>query len=279
MIRMPAFRAALSATRLVGGLFLLGALSGCALHADLVDLDRHVRELGKSHEQVLQRVQSIEGRVQHMEARGSVPTESVKPDGPVQPSFNELTGRIKELDSRLARLESRASLPTAAVPQATAPDAGVSPPDPSRQSKPVELTPSSPDRGFYVPGTPDITPTSAFNLAYNDYLNGRYELAIGGFQSFLKDFPATSLAPAAHYMIGESYYSSKNYTKATQAYERVVSEFAQSEKVPPALYKLGLSAAETGDSAKARDYLKRVVEKFPTSEEAKLAKNKLAVLR
>jgi len=80
-------------------------------------------------------------------------------------------------------------------------------------------------------------------------------------------------------MIGESYYGSKNYTKATQAYERVVSEFAQSEKVPPALYKLGLAAAETGDSAKARDYLKRVVEKFPTSEEAKLAKNKLAVLR
>jgi tol-pal system protein YbgF len=279
MIRMPAIHAARPASRLAGSFFLLGALNGCALHADLVDLDKHVRELGKSHEQVLQRVKSIEGRVQQMEARASGPSEPLKAEGPPQRPSDELTGRIKDLEIRLAKLESHASLPAAAIPQPKVPEAGAATSEASRQSKPVELAPSSPDRGFYVPGTPDITPTSAFNLAYNDYLNGRYELAIGGFQSFLKDFPSTSLAPAAHYMIGESYYNSKNYAKATQAYERVVSEFAQSEKVPPALYKLGLAAAETGDSAKARDYLKRVVEKFPTSEEAKLAKNKLAVLR
>jgi TolA-binding protein len=40
-----------------------------------------------------------------------------------------------------------------------------------------------------MPGVPSITPTSAFNLAYNDYLNGKFDLAVTGFQRFIKDFP------------------------------------------------------------------------------------------
>lgn len=130
-----------------------------------------------------------------------------------------------------------------------------------------------------VPGTPALTPTSAFNLAYNDYLNGRYELAVGGFQRFLQDFPSTSLAPNAQYWIGECHYAMKDFVRAIQAFERVAQDYPRSERVPAALFKLGLAVMETGDTPKARGYLKRVIEEFSYSDEAKLAKNKLAELR
>ena len=76
--------------------------------------------------------------------------------------------------------------------------------DAMRQSKtPKSTLPLEP--APMVPGVPSITPTSAFNLAYNDYLNGKYDLAVTGFQRFIKDFPSTSLTPNAHYWLGESF--------------------------------------------------------------------------
>jgi tol-pal system protein YbgF len=128
-------------------------------------------------------------------------------------------------------------------------------------------------------GTPGISPTSAFNLAYNDYLNGRYDLAVTGFQRFLKDFPSTSLAPNAYYWMGESYFSLKDYPHAAQAFQKVVNDHPRSEKVAPALFKMGVVTAEAGDLPKARGYLKKVIEDYSTSDEAKLAKNKLAEIR
>jgi tol-pal system protein YbgF len=250
----------------------------------MVELNKEVQSLRGSQEQavtsqaqVLERMKEMEDRLRQAESRPILPGESAV----AAPRVDELQARLKDLEMRLARMETQStssvagSVPAKLLP---APVAEASKPEPSRQSRPIEL-PTGTDSGFMVPGTPDISPTSAFNLAYNDYLNGRYELAVSGFQRFLKDFPSTSLTPSAHYMIGESYYSAKDFPKAMQAFERVINEFGQSEKVPPALYKLGVSSVETGDAARAREYLKRIIEKFPTSEEAKLAKNKLAALR
>jgi tol-pal system protein YbgF len=126
---------------------------------------------------------------------------------------------------------------------------------------------------------PMITTVSAFNFAYSHYLNGKYGLAVEGFQRFVKDFPGTSLTPNAYYWLGESFYRLKNYPRALQSFEYLSTEYPGSEKVPAALYKLGLVAGEIGDLAKSRKYLKRVIEEFPASDESKLAKNKLAEIR
>ena len=130
-----------------------------------------------------------------------------------------------------------------------------------------------------VPSGQGISPPSAFNLAYNDYLNGKYELAVAGFQRFVKDFPGTSLAPNAYYWLGKSSYQQKDYTRAMQAFEYLVTEYPGNMNVPDALFNVGLAAGKTGDLVKSRKYLKRVFEEFPTSDEAKLAKNQLAVIR
>ncbi len=236
-------------------------LSGCAAHADFVGLRDQYAALSKSQDQEHKRLEAIERRMDTLENKKDI-------DG-AKPKYDDLTSRIQKLESRLAKLEE---------PGASAPLTKIDPaPTDSLRSKPVR--PGGTGDSSVIPGVPAITPTSAFNLAYNDYLNGKYDLAVAGFQRFVKDFPGTSLTPNAHYWLGESYYQQKDYVRAMQAFEYVAAEFPGNEKVPASLFKLGLAAGETGDLAKSKKNLKRVIEEFPTSDEAKLAKNKLADIR
>lgn len=236
--------------------------AGCAKHADFVEMKTDLQGIAKAQDQAKRGQEAMERRLQSLETK----LGASKGQEPTQTRLVDLAARLQELERRLARLEGAASARPSPSPGSAGRD--VKPAPPATESGPLSL-----------PGMTTITPTSAFNLAYNDYLNGRYDLAIGGFQRFLRDFPGNSLTPNAHYWVGESYYSLKDYVRAMQAFEKVVTGFPRSEKVPPALFKMGLSAAEIGDSQKARTLLKRVIEEFSGSDEAKLAKNKLAEIR
>lgn len=250
-----------SAVMTFGAVAPMLLLTGCAKHADFVEVRDQLSTISRSQEQDHQRVDAVVRRLESVERLKDTETN--------RPRFDELAARLQKLESRLAKLEETAGLPSAKVESA---------PSEPRPAKPVKPGPSA-DSGTIVPGVPGITPTSAFNLAYNDYLNGKYDLAVAGFQRFTKDFPGTSLTPNAQYWLGESYYNLKDYGRAVQSFEYLVSEYPGNEKVPAALYKLGLATAETGDLVKSRKYLKRVLEEFPASDESKLAKNKLAEIR
>lgn len=236
--------------------------TGCARHADFVNLRDQLATVSKTQDQDHQRLDAMQRRLESVEL--------IKDAQPVKPRLDELNARLQKLEGRLAKLEEGQGQPTAKVEPA--------PVEPLRPAKPQKPG-SAGDAQTIVPGVPAITPTSAFNLAYNDYLNGKYDLAVTGFQRFVKDFPGTSLTPNAYYWLGESYYQQKDYVRAMQTFEYVTTEYPGNEKVPAAIYKLGLASAETGDVAKSKKNLKRVIEEFPTSDEAKLAKNRLAEIR
>jgi tol-pal system protein YbgF len=246
-----------------GGLVILMALavSGCAKHADFVELRDHLATVAKSQDQDQKRLDALQRRMESLERVKDVELTKSKSD--------ELNARLQKLEARVARLDEGAGTSPILKSEAVTTDSTktIKPQKPGLDGSPI------------VPNVPAITPTSAFNLSYNDYLNGKYDLAVSGFQRFVKDFPGTSLTPNAHYWLGESYYQQKDYARAMQSFEYVATEFPGNEKVPAALYKLGLAAAETGDLVKSKKNLKRVLEEFPTSDEAKLAKNKLADIR
>jgi tol-pal system protein YbgF len=251
-----------------GGLLVMMLMAGCAKHADFIELREDVANLTKAQEQTQKRQDALQRRV---ETGKAMPVdESSKVRDTSAQRIQELTGRLADLESRLSRLEDGKAAASGKQDESHS----MTPSTSTRSLEPQESnTPPS------LAGTPGISPTSAFNLAYNDYLNGRYDLAVTGFQRFLKDFPATSLAPNAYYWMGESYFSLKDYPHATQAFQKVVNDHPRSEKVAPALFKMGVVTAEAGDLPKARGYLRRVIEDFSTSDEAKLAKNKLAEIR
>ncbi|MGB3941392.1 MAG: tol-pal system protein YbgF [Candidatus Manganitrophaceae bacterium] len=124
-----------------------------------------------------------------------------------------------------------------------------------------------------------LTPTEAYNLAYNDYLKGNYDLAIAGFQGFAQQYPGSALIPQAIYWAGESHYNKRSYTKAIEQFELLLQQHPKSEKAPNALLKEGFAYLEMGDRVKGRLYLKKVIEQYPNSNESNLAKDKLSGLR
>ena len=250
-------------------LFLVVLYTGCAKHADFVNLRQElrtsVREQAEARTQVQEQQKELQRRLKALEV--------AKESSEIRQRLQGLAGQVHALEDRLAQFEETRQSPTRHAPEAGRPSDGF----PSL-AVPVEPVPA-PDQESAVAGLTGISPTAAFNLAYNDYLSGRYDLSIVGFQRFLEDFPSTSLAPSAYYWLGESYYHKKDYVRAMQAFERLVTGQPEHKKVPAALFKIGLAAAETGDNPKAREYLKRVLEEYSTSNEAILAKNKLAELR
>jgi len=236
-------------------------LSGCAKHADFIELRDHLATVTKSQEQDQKRLDALQRRLDTV--------ERIKDGDGARPRFDEVSARIQKLENRLAKVEESAAISSFSKIDST----------PSESIRSKSQKPGGSMEPLVIPGVPAITPTSAFNLAYNDYLNGKYDLAVSGFQRFVKDFPGTSLTPNAYYWLGESYYQQKDYVRAMQSFEYVSTEYPGNEKVPASLFKLGLAAGETGDLAKSKKNLKRVIEEFPTSDEAKLAKNKLAEIR
>jgi tol-pal system protein YbgF len=245
----------MSAVVVVGMVMAVSVLAGCAKHADFIEVRDQLSTMSRSQEQDHQRVDAVLRRLESVERAKDV--EAGKP------RVDEIAARLQRIENRLAKLEETANQPVAK-----------SDPMPSDFRLPKPVKPPEP-----VTTAPGITPTSAFNLAYNDYLNGKYELAVAGFQRFVKDFPGTSLAPNAQYWLGESYYNLKDYGRAIQTFDSLLAEYPGNEKAPAALYKLGLATAETGDLVKSKRSLKRVLEEFPASDESRLAKNKLAEFR
>jgi tol-pal system protein YbgF len=245
----------MSAVFVIGIVMAVSVLAGCAKHADFIEVRDQLATMSRSQEQDHQRVDSVLRRLESVERTKDAESGKLRVD--------EIAARLQRIENRLAKLEETGNQPLAK------PDPLSSDLRPLKPVKPAEPATT-------VPG---ITPTSAFNLAYNDYLNGKYELAVAGFQRFVKDFSGTSLTPNAQYWLGESYYNLKDYGRAIQTFESLLAEYPGNEKAPAALYKLGLATAETGDLVKSKRSLRRVVEEFPASDESKLAKNKLAEFR
>ncbi|MFZ5862803.1 MAG: tol-pal system protein YbgF [Nitrospirota bacterium] len=214
-------------------------------------------------DQIAADLQTVQGRLEEQahrmgEAASALDEQSFR--------LNQLGARLDTTDARLAEQERRVS--GAVAP----PDQGGTPPaEPPAGQERVVLPGRTPLSG--------LSPVEAYNLAYNDFIKGSYDLAIQGFQTFLKQYPTSILVPHAVYWLGESYYQTKQYPQSVEQYERLITQFPKNEKLVGALLKQGFAFAAIGDKNKARAALKRVLEEFPRASEANLAKEKLAELR
>jgi tol-pal system protein YbgF len=213
-------------------------------------------------DQIATDVQTIQGRLEEQAHRVSELSKAVDDQ-----SFrlNQSTAKIDALEMRLAEQERKGVIAPVPTPGA------VPGPPPTPGEERVVLPGRTPRSG--------LSPVEAYNLAYNDFIKGSYDLAIQGFQGFLQQYPNSILVPHAVYWLGESYYQTKQFPQAIEQYDRLISQFPKNEKLAGALLKEGFAHAAVGDKVKARATLKRVVEDFPRASEANLAKEMLAELR
>lgn len=116
------------------------------------------------------------------------------------------------------------------------------------------------------------SPKVLYEHAYSDYASAHYDVAIQGFQAYLRTFPNSPDAYMAQFQIGESYYAMGRYSEAAQAYREMIDNYKTAPWLPDAYYKRGLSYRELGNKDQARADFQYVIKTFPDNTLAPLAK-------
>jgi tol-pal system protein YbgF len=146
------------------------------------------------------------------------------------------------------------------------------------------VSPAPPDSGatgdlFPPPATGPGSPAATLEAARRDFARGNYQLAVSGFEEYLRLAPESDEADEAQYELANSYYSLGDMDQAIPQFIKVRDLYDGSDSVPAATLKLGYCFLRTGDEATARRYFQMVLTEFPDSEEAPLARDKLATLQ
>jgi tol-pal system protein YbgF len=119
------------------------------------------------------------------------------------------------------------------------------------------------------------SPENIYYTSYSDYLKKNYDLAIKGFEQFIRLFPKNGLSDNSLYWIGECYYSQKMYQDAANTFNRLINEYRDGDKIPAAMLKKGFALIEMGNQNEGTTALKQLISTFPLSEEASLAQQKI----
>ena len=146
---------------------------------------------------------------------------------------------------------------------------------------PGAATPEGANPGVAPGGSPlavGTSPTRLYDQAYGNFGAGLFDLAIDGWEAYVRTFPKSDMADDAQVFIGNSYVQQGKNDKAIEAYDKAIRMYPSGNAIPEAYYKKGLALAalrETEQALEAWDY---VVKNYPDSTAALLARQKLATL-
>lgn len=123
-----------------------------------------------------------------------------------------------------------------------------------------------------------VSEQQLFQSARAQYTQGKFEQALRGFQDLLDQYPNSSLADDAQYMIGESYYNLKEYVDAVAEYDKVIKRYPDSDNIPGARLKKAFALFALGKKGQGVVELQQIVARYPNSKEAQIATQRLAEL-
>ena len=169
--------------------------------------------------------------------------------------------RLSSIGQELESLrQTVASQPQPAPTQVLSPDSAA---DPAAAGG-LPATATNPPPATSAVPPPNVSPQRTYDSAYSDYTGGQYELAVVGFETFLKFFPRHTQADDAQLNIGNAQYNAGKYREAVAAFQRVISDYPKSESVPQAYYKMGLSYMQMKQPDLARKAFETVLQAYPT---------------
>ncbi len=122
------------------------------------------------------------------------------------------------------------------------------------------------------------SPQRLYEQASGSYSAGLYDLAIEGFQAYIRSFPKSDMADDAQLQIGHSYLAQGKNDKAVEEYDKVIRTYPGGNAVPDAYYKKGIALADLKQIEQARAAFETVAKNFPDSTAATLARQRLTAL-
>jgi TolA-binding protein len=129
------------------------------------------------------------------------------------------------------------------------------------------------------PSAVGVSPQKLFDTARGDYMAGQYDLAILGWEDYVKSFPKSDMADDAQVGICAAYVQDAKPEKAVAACDLAIRTYPTGDKIPEAYYRKGLALSNLKDVSAARAAWEEVVKKYPGTQEAGLAQQGLERLK
>ncbi len=177
--------------------------------------------------------------------------------------------RVGQLTSELEALRQSVTALSVPRPPVYEPDpfqVSATPPDPPPTTPPTAATLGQ-------------SPMKLFESARADYYAGQYDIAILGFESYIKSFPQSPQAGEAQLLMGNSYLNAGKYEKAIDAYDLAIRIYASSPSVPDAWYYKGVAQKDLKQYDEARTSWEYVVKNYQGSTAAVQSQQQLQQLR
>jgi tol-pal system protein YbgF len=137
---------------------------------------------------------------------------------------------------------------------------------------PTAASPSPAPTGAAAAGA---SPDRLWNSVMADYYAGQYELAVIGFESYVRSFPKYDRADDAQVLVGHAYMLDGKYDKAVEAYDTAIRTYPNSDLLPEAYYKKGEALLNLKENNRAREAFEHVIKTYPNSDAAIQAKQRL----
>ena len=177
---------------------------------------------------------------------------------------------LRDLQEKLAEVSAftQRPAPAAALPVEPGPGAGAAP-------GAVPAAGGVPASPAGVPPANAPAPRELYSQAYADFARGSYDLAIQGFQEYLRLYPATDFSDNAQYWIGECLYGKQRFQEAIDAWKVLFRDFTSSDKLPDAHVKSGMAYEKLGRRSQALVEFRFVVDRYPNTQAARIARDRL----
>jgi tol-pal system protein YbgF len=122
------------------------------------------------------------------------------------------------------------------------------------------------------------SPTRLYDLAFSDYTAGQWDLAIQGFESYIRSFPKSDRADDVQVLIGNSYLQAGKNDKAAEAYDKAIRTYPGGDAIPEAYYKKGLALRNLKQLEQACQAFGYAATNYPDSPAGQLAKQQITQL-
>jgi len=239
------------------------------LMAELRMLQQHQQQLQQLVLTLAETLKAVNGRLDEQSAtsRKALADQRLLIEGMTE-TVRVLRERSDDTNVRLASLSQELESirhTIAAIPQTigSAPPAGDAAGAPSGDGQ-FAPGPTGAGTPVTIP-PPNVSPQRTFDSAYSDYAGGQWDLAVEGFDTFLRLFPRDERADDAQVNIGNAHFNAGRFKDAVNAYQRVISDYPNTNSVPQAYFKLGSSYMQLKQPDLARQAWETILKTFDAS--------------
>jgi tol-pal system protein YbgF len=104
---------------------------------------------------------------------------------------------------------------------------------------------------------------SVYDSAFMALQEGNPRLAAEGFEKFIQGSPNDPMVGSAHFWLGEAAFTNGEYRKAADSYLKTATDFPHSEKAAESLFKLGISLKRLNEIDAACSTFDELARRFP----------------